>query len=80
MIRIAITQAAYDVIAATLPLGSIGYEAQRSDTGEVFIWLERRAMDRLVRCASRARGTAKSSLRMAEIEASRPGPGPGERR
>jgi hypothetical protein len=47
MIRIAITQAAYDAIAATLPLGSVGYEAQRSDTGKVFIWLERRAMDHL---------------------------------
>jgi hypothetical protein len=54
MIRIAITQAAYDAIAATLRLGSVGYEAQRSDTGKVFIWLERRAMDRLE--AERLRG------------------------
>jgi hypothetical protein len=47
MIRIAITAAAYDAITATLPLSSIGYEAKRSDQGDYFIWLERRALDRL---------------------------------
>jgi hypothetical protein len=31
MIRIAITVAAYDAIAATLPLGSVGYEAERAE-------------------------------------------------
>jgi hypothetical protein len=54
MIRIAITQAAYDAIAATLPLGSVGYETQRTQNGKVFIWLERRAIDRLT--AERRRG------------------------
>jgi hypothetical protein len=29
MIRIAITAEAYEAIAATLPLGSVGYEAHR---------------------------------------------------
>jgi hypothetical protein len=43
MIRIAITQAAFDAIAATMPLGSVGYEAERTDKGEVYIWLGRRA-------------------------------------
>jgi hypothetical protein len=28
MIRIAITQAAFDAVAATLPLGSVAYDAQ----------------------------------------------------
>jgi hypothetical protein len=47
MIRIAITQAAYDAIAATLPLGSVGYEAQRSADGQIFIWLDEGAVNRL---------------------------------
>jgi hypothetical protein len=34
MIRIAISQAAFDAIAATMPLGSVGYEAQVSEKGE----------------------------------------------
>jgi hypothetical protein len=46
MIRIAITQAAYDAIAATLPLGSVGYEAERTK-GEVHIWVERKWLDKL---------------------------------
>ena len=33
MIRIAITQAAYDAICATLPLGSAGYENEAKREG-----------------------------------------------
>jgi hypothetical protein len=31
MVRIAITQAAYDAICATLPLGSVGYENEANE-------------------------------------------------
>lgn len=34
MIRIAITQAAFEAIAATLPLGSVGYENETNEKGE----------------------------------------------
>ena len=40
MVRIAITQAAYDAICATLPLGSVGYENEANEKGEHLIWLE----------------------------------------
>jgi hypothetical protein len=36
MIRIAITQAAFDAIAATLPLGSVGYENKTDVQGQQF--------------------------------------------
>ena len=39
MIRIAISQAAFDAIAATLPFGSVGYENKTKDKGERMIWL-----------------------------------------
>jgi hypothetical protein len=39
MIRIAISQAAFDAIALTLPLGSIAYEQEPDDNGEREIWL-----------------------------------------
>jgi hypothetical protein len=32
MVRIAITQAAFDAIAKTLPLGSVGYDHERTET------------------------------------------------
>jgi hypothetical protein len=41
MIRISITSAAFEAIAATLPLGSVGYEPQRTAQGDYFIWIER---------------------------------------
>ena len=47
MIRIAITQAAFEAIAATLPLGSTGYENKIDENGNRLIWLERRMLDKL---------------------------------
>jgi hypothetical protein len=40
MIKIAITQAAFEAIAATLPLGSVGYENAVNERGERYVWLE----------------------------------------
>jgi hypothetical protein len=47
MVRIAITQAAFDAIVATLPVGSTGYENKVNEKGERLIWLERRMLDKL---------------------------------
>jgi hypothetical protein len=47
MIRIAITQAAFDAIAATLPLGSVGYENAINERGERYVWLAPTVVDRL---------------------------------
>jgi hypothetical protein len=47
MVRIAITQAAFDAIASTLALGSVGYETERTEKGEVHIWLEERWINKL---------------------------------
>jgi hypothetical protein len=40
MIRISITVAAFEAIASTLPLGTVGYESEPSPKGERWIWLE----------------------------------------
>src|SRR5271166_1946261 len=47
MIRIAITPAAFDAIAATLPLGSVGCKPELNEKGERLIWLERAHVDKL---------------------------------
>ena len=47
MIRIAISLRAFEAIAATLPLGSVGYEAEPTVSGERLIWLEPSMVDRL---------------------------------
>ena len=47
MIRIAITEAAFKAITATLPLGSVAYEAEPSERGERLIWLEAAMVDLL---------------------------------
>ena len=47
MIHIAITAAAYEAIAATMPLGSVGYENEVNERGERYVWLEDAMADRL---------------------------------
>ena len=47
MIRIAITAAAFEAIAATLPLGSVGYENAVNEHGERYVWLAPNVVDRL---------------------------------
>jgi hypothetical protein len=46
-IRISITAAAFEALAATMPLGSVGYEPEPNAKGERWIWLEPRFVDRL---------------------------------
>ncbi len=68
MIRIAITQAAFDAIAATLPLGSVSYEAEANDRGQRLIWLPRAVVNKLA--AMRGAGESYSAviLRIAAAE------------
>jgi hypothetical protein len=63
MVRIAISQAAFDAIAKTLALGSVGYENKVNEKGERLIWLDPRVVDRL-----RALRGPGESLRLASGE------------
>jgi hypothetical protein len=47
MIRIAITTGAFDAIASTLPLGSVGYENKTNERGERLVWLDLAMVNRL---------------------------------
>jgi hypothetical protein len=47
MIRIAITQAAFEAISATLAHGSVSFENAGNAKGERYVWLEPRVVDRL---------------------------------
>jgi hypothetical protein len=47
MIIIVITPAAFDAIAATLPLGSVGFEPEPDAKGERLVWVETSVVDKL---------------------------------
>ena len=66
MIRIAVSQAAFEAISATLPLGSVGYESGPSENGERLIWHAPNVVNRLR--AMRGRGESYSDviLRLAK--------------
>ena len=68
MVRIAISQAAFDTIARTMPFGSVNFEAGVDDNGERYIWLPRAVVDRLA--AMRGPGESYSDviLRLASRE------------
>jgi hypothetical protein len=47
VIRIAISQAAFDAIASTLALGSVGFENATDEHGQRLIWLDHGVVNRL---------------------------------
>jgi hypothetical protein len=47
MIRIAITQAAFEAVARTLPLGNVSFESKTDEEGQRLIELDRAMVDRL---------------------------------
>jgi hypothetical protein len=47
MIRIAISRAAFDAIATTMPLGSVAYDAEPNAKGERYVWLAPSVVDGL---------------------------------
>ena len=61
MIRISISQAAFEAIARTLPLGTVSFENKITENGDRLIWLEPRVVDRLRAFAVGARTTVRSS-------------------
>ena len=71
MIRIAITPAAFDAIAATLPLGSVGFEPATGATDDRLVRLEAAVVDKLK--ALRGPGESYSGviLRLVELETNR---------
>jgi hypothetical protein len=47
MIRIAISVEAFEAIARTLSLGSVGYENQTNERGKRYVWLDPTVVSRL---------------------------------
>jgi hypothetical protein len=68
MIRIAITPAAYAVIAASMPWGTVGVEPQRAASGDYFIWLARDVVNKLKALRGRGESFSDVILRLAEGE------------
>jgi hypothetical protein len=69
LIRISITSAAFDAIAATLPLGSVGYEPQRTAEGGYFIWIERSWLNKLEALRRPGEGLSETIIRLVALEA-----------
>jgi hypothetical protein len=71
VIRIAISQAAFEAIARTLALGSVGFENATNERGERLIWLDPTLVNRLR--AQRGPGESYSDviLRIASNNQSR---------
>jgi hypothetical protein len=60
VIRIAITAAAFDANAATMPLGSVAVEPALDGKGERVIWLEPHVLNKL--SAMRGKGESYSDV------------------
>jgi hypothetical protein len=69
MIRIAITQAAFEAIARRLPFGSVSFENKTNENGYRLIWLEPRVVDRLRALRGRGQSFSDVILRLAREDA-----------
>ena len=47
MIRLAISQAAFEAITSTLPVGFVAFDPEANEKGERLIWLEAAVVDKL---------------------------------
>jgi hypothetical protein len=68
MVRIAISVEAFEAIAGTLPLGSVGYESETNERGERLIWLEDAMADRLGAMRELGESCSDVILRVAAAE------------
>jgi hypothetical protein len=68
MVRIAITQAAYDAICATLPLGSVAVEPYYNERGERLVWLAPAVAHRLTAMRRPGESYSEVILRLVGME------------
>jgi hypothetical protein len=68
MIRISISSAAFDAIAGTIALGSVGFEPECDANGQRLIWLEDAMVDRLGAMRGPGEDYSDVILRMAGRE------------
>jgi hypothetical protein len=68
VIRIAISQAAFEAIAKTLRLGSVGYDNKVNEKGERLIWLDPGVVDRLRVLRGPGKSYSDAILRLASGE------------
>ena len=66
MVRIAISAEAFEAICATLPLGSVAYEAERGLDGTVYVWLDAKSVDRLTAMGGNGESYSDAILRLAK--------------
>jgi hypothetical protein len=67
MIRFALTEAAYDAIASTLPKGAAGWPMER-DRGQCFIQVEAAVVDRMRAMRRPGESYSQVILRLVELE------------
>jgi hypothetical protein len=69
MIRIPVTAAAFDAITATLPAGSVGFEAEPDAEGYRLIWLDEPVVARLTAMRGPRESFSDVIMRLVEQEA-----------
>jgi hypothetical protein len=68
LIKIAITQAAFEAIARTLPLGSVSFENKTDEEGNRLIWLDHAVVDRLRSLRGAGESYSDVILRLASAQ------------
>ena len=70
MVRIAISTEAFEAIARTLPLGSVGFETKANADGSRTVWLDPTVLDRLRAIRGPGETISDVILKLIRLEAS----------
>jgi hypothetical protein len=74
MIRVEISQAAFEAIPYAVPLSSVAYEAKTTETGKRLVWLEPVSLNRLRALRGRRESYSDVILRLATATRARSAP------
>jgi len=69
MIRLAISQAAFEAITSTIPVGFVAFDPEPNEKGERLIWLEAAVVDKLGAMRRPGQSYSDVILWLVEIEA-----------
>jgi hypothetical protein len=68
MTRVEISAAAYEVIEDILPTGAVKWPVDQTESGKIFVWISRQALNRLERSRRQGEDLSDTIVRIAEME------------
>jgi hypothetical protein len=68
MTRVEINAGGYEVVEDILPTGAVKWPVEQTESGKIFVWLPRQALNRFERAKLPGEGLSDTIIRLAAAE------------